>query len=77
MRGITEMINEASMQFWFVTNIDTNVSYIVCANSAEEAKGIIPEDGEKLAWMIKLKKTAGPTILFDSEQVKQYGDKKW
>ena len=78
MKDIITSINEAAMQFWFVTNIDTNVSYIVCANSAEQAKGIIPEDGEKLAWMIKLKKTTGPTILFDSEQVKHYGsDKKW
>ena len=77
MKDITTSINEAAMQFWFVTNIDSGVSYIVCADSMDAAKAIIPDSGEKLAWMLKLKKTTTPTIMFDSEQVKMYGDKKW
>ena len=74
---LNNSINEAAMQFWFVTDVDKGCSYVVCASTMDEAKSIIPSDGEKTAWLLKLKKTNEPTILFDSDQVKSYGDKKW
>ena len=83
MKDITEMINEARMNYWMVVNYDTEVTYLVAATTIEEAKEIVGNaygvDPDKVlsAWLINdLTKVKEPRIVYDSDTVRVKGDKK-
>lgn len=84
MKNITEMINEARMNYWMVVNYDTEVTYLVAAATIEEAKGLVENvtgaDPDKVlsAWLINdLTKVKEPRIVYDSDMVRVKGDKKY
>ena len=77
------MINEARMNYWMVVNYDTEVTYLVAANTIEEAKSLVENttgvDSDKVlsAWLINdLTKVKEPKIVYDSNMVRIKGDKK-
>ena len=77
------MINEARMNYWMVVNYDTEVTYLVAANTIEEAKSLVENttgaDSDKVlsAWLINdLTKVKEPKIVYDSDMVRIKGDKK-
>ena len=83
MKNIIEMINEARMNYWMVVNYDTEVTYLVAANTIEEAKSLVENttgaDPDKVlsAWLINdLTKVKEPKIVYDSDMVRIKGDKK-
>ena len=84
MKNITEMINEARMNYWMIVNYDTEVTYLVAATTIEEAKGLVENvtgvDPDKVlsAWLINdLIKVKEPKIVYDSDMVRIKGDKKY
>ena len=84
MKNLTEMINEARMNYWMVVNYDTEVTYLVAASTIEEAKELVGNisgvDPDKVlsAWLINdLTKVKESKIVYDSDMVRIKGDKKY
>ena len=70
-------INEAKLNLWMVVDTENNVTYIVSAETLEDAKELVPSDNELIAWNITQLKAKDSRVLVDSDMIKSKGDKKY